>query len=164
MRAIAALMLAVALGAAAPPEEIDRDPVTLIAAIYQSYQDDAPLPFNFYSERLQALVDKDERETQEGMVGRIDWEVIVDGQDWRLSELKIESVSQSAARAQIRATFKNFGEPRDILFDLVLEEGGWRIDEIQRTLRPRWIMSKILNDDPGAFPDAAHAATPEKWR
>lgn len=168
MRLVMALILAVALGAAAPPKEVDDDPASLIAAIYKTYADIAPgeegmpgLP-GIYSKRLQALLDKDARETQDGMVGRIDWDVFVDGQDWQLSELKIEPVSLDAAKAQIRASFKNFGEPKNMLFDLVREEGGWRIDEIAATLPPRWIMSKILADDPGAFPDAAPEATPEK--
>ena len=55
---------------------------------------------------------------------------------------------------EVRATFKNFDEPRDILYTLVLENGHWRIDDIQETLKPRWTMSKILLDAPDAFPDA----------
>lgn len=70
------------------------------------------------------------------MVGRIDWDVFVDGQDWKLSDLKITPVSQSATQADIRATFTNFGDPRDILISLVLEDGHWRIDEVQDTLKP----------------------------
>ena len=104
----------------------------------------------FYSSRLQNLIDKDEKETPEGMVGRIDWDVFVDGQDWKLTELKI-----------VRATFKNFGEPRDILISLVLEDGHWRIDEIQETLKPRWTMSKVLLDAPDAFPDAPPDDAPD---
>jgi hypothetical protein len=35
-----------------------------------------------------------------------------------------------------------------------LREGGrWRIDEIEKTLKPRWVMSKILSDALDAFPD-----------
>ena len=41
-----------------------------------------------------------------------------------------------------------------MLFDLVLEDGHWRIDDIEKTLKPRWTMSKILTDEPHAFPDA----------
>lgn len=37
------------------------------------------------------------------MVGRIDWDVFIDGQDWQLSELKIVLVSKSAAHAVLRA-------------------------------------------------------------
>jgi uncharacterized protein DUF3828 len=147
------LAAGMARAAAAP----DSDPVSLIKAIYATYLDknnDNPGMPHIYSKRLQALIDKDEKETPEGMVGRIDWDVFVDGQDWGLTELKIAEVSRSVDKAQVRATFKNFGEPSNMLFDLVREEGGWRVDDIEKTLKPRWTMSKILLDAPDAFPDA----------
>ena len=155
IRLLLALILAVAVGAASPPKAIDSDPVTLIAAIYRTYVDNTALLTDIYGKRLQALIDKDVWETPEGMVGRIDWDVFVDGQDFALSELKIVPVSQDASKAQVRATFVNMGEQKNMLIDLVLENGHWRIDEIEATLPPRWIMSKILADDPAAFPDAA---------
>jgi hypothetical protein len=49
--------------------------------------------------------------------------VFVDGQDWQLSELKIAPVSRAATQAEVRASFKNFGEPRDLHCTLVLEDG-----------------------------------------
>ena len=159
MRRLCLILIAIALGAAAPLGDADSDPEALITAIYQTYTDIAPgedgLPnvVGVYSERLQALIDKDQKETPEGEVGRIDWDLFVDGQDWELTELKIVPVSQSATQAEVRATFKNFGEPRDILYTLVPEDGHWRIDDIRETLKPRWTMSKILLDAPDAFPD-----------
>src|SRR6185437_5037401 len=160
LSSVVLVFLAIALGAASPPAEVDGDPLALLTAIYKTYTDMGPgedgvpgLP-GVYSKRLQVLIDKDEKETPEGDVGRIDWDLFVDGQDWQLSELKIVPVSQEAAQAEVRATFKNFDEPRDILYTLVLENGHWRIDDIQETLKPRWTMSKILLDAPDAFPDA----------
>jgi hypothetical protein len=47
-------------------------------------------------------VGKDAKETPNGNVGRIDWEVFVDAQDTQL-ELKIVLVSKSAMAAQVRA-------------------------------------------------------------
>jgi hypothetical protein len=161
MRLALAFVVAMGLGAGPAWAQVDRDPVALITALYKTYQENTPalggsaepgLP-HIYSPRLQALIDKDQKETPEGMVGRIDWDVIVDGQDWQLSALKIALVSKSATRAEVRATFKNFDTPNNMLFDLVLEGGHWRIDDIQKTLKPRWIMSKILMDAPDAFPD-----------
>ena len=167
MRIVLAVVLAFALGAAAPSPQVDGDPVTLIAALYRTYQDIGPgedgmpgIP-NVYSKRLQALIDKDAKETPEGMVGRIDWDVVVDGQDWQLTELKISQVSRSETAAQVRARFKNFGHQSDMLFELVLEGGHWRIDDIEKTLSPRWTMSKILMDAADAFPDAKPEGTPE---
>jgi len=161
MGIVLAFLLGLALAGTASAKPIDSDPVTLITAIYKTYETDkAGLP-HVYSKRLQALIDKDDKETPEGMVGRIDWDVFIDGQDWKLTDLKITPVSQTATQAKVRATFKNFDRPSDMLFDLVLEDGRWRIDDITKTLKPRWTMSKILTDAPDAFPDAE---PDKKWR
>jgi hypothetical protein len=85
--------IAAPVGAASPPKAIDSDPVSLITAIYETYLDNTELLTDIYSKRLQALLDKDAQETPEGMVGRIDWDVFVDGQDFTLKELKIVPVS-----------------------------------------------------------------------
>jgi hypothetical protein len=160
MRIVVLALLAVVLSAASPPAGVDGDPVALLTAIYKTYtdigpgEDGVPELSGVYSKRLQALIDKDEKETPEGDVGRIDWNLFVDGQDWQLTELKIVPALKEATRAEVRATFNNFGEPRDILYTLVLENGHWRIDDIQETLKPRWTMSKILLNAPDAFPDA----------
>ncbi len=153
-RSLAAIVAALCMLPATARAQADADPVSLIEAIYQTYQDNK-LPLTaIYSRRLQALIDQDDKETPEGMVGRIDWDVFINGQAWELSELKIVPVSQSATQAQVRATFKNFDKPSDMLFDLIVEDGHWRIDDVEKTLRPRWTMSKILSDAPDAFPDA----------
>jgi hypothetical protein len=159
MRIVVLVLLAIALGAASPLGDADSDPEALITAIYQTYtdiapgEDGTPNVEGVYSERLQALIDKDQKETPEGEFGRMDWDPFVDGQDWQLTELKIAPVSKEATQAEVRATFKNFGVPRDLRYTLVLEDGHWRIDDIQETLKPRWTMSKILLDAPDTFPD-----------
>jgi hypothetical protein len=155
MRIVLTLLLALGLASStARAAAFDSDPVSLIKAIYKTYEEDKAQPKHIYSKRLQALIDKDEKETPEGMVGRIDWDVFVDGQDWKLTELKITLISKSAEIAQVRAMFKNFGAPSNMLFDLVREDGRWRVDDVTKTLPPRWTMSKILLDAPDAFPDA----------
>jgi Protein of unknown function (DUF3828) len=155
MRIVLSLLLVLGLGlGAARAAAFDSDPVSLIKAIYKTYEEDKPQPKHIYSKRLQALIDKDEKETSEGEVGRIDWDVFVDGQDWKLTELAITLVSKSADTAQVRATFKNFDQSSNMLFDLVRENGRWRVDDVTKTLPPRWTMSKILLDAPDAFPDA----------
>ena len=98
MRRLCLILIAIALGAASPLGDADSDPESLITAIYQTYTDIAPgeegVPNveGVYSKRLQALLDKDAKETPEGEVGRIDWDLFVDGQDWQLTELKIAPV------------------------------------------------------------------------
>lgn len=130
-----------------------------IVAIYKSYQSspaNGPDLGKVYSARLQALIDADAKATPEGEVGKIDWDVFVDGQDWEISELKIALVEEKGDRANVSASFLNLGEPREMLFDLVREGGQWKVDDVQ-SLKPggRWTMSKILTGAPDAFPDEA---------
>lgn len=169
-RAVALLlMLLLALGAPAAVAEdgsapaakaqSEGGPVAVVVAIYKTYTDnqhDDPGPAGIpdvYSKRLQALIDQDEAETPAGEVGRMDWDPFVDGQDWEVTGLKISQVYQSGGEARVRAVFANFREPRNIVFNLVREDGKWRIDDIAETLKPRWTMSKILTDAPDALPD-----------
>jgi len=167
MRRAVALLLLLMLGAPAAVAEDGSEPaaktesgaVAVVAAIYKTYTDnhhDDPGPAGIagvYSKRLQALIDKDEAETPAGEVGRMDWDPFVDGQDWEVTGLKISQIYQSGGEARVRAVFANFGEPRNIIFNLVREDGKWRIDDIAETLKPRWTMSKILTDAPDALPD-----------
>lgn len=167
MRRAVALLLLLVLGAPAAVAEDESEPaaktesgaVAVVAAIYKTYTDnqhDDPGPAGIagvYSKRLQALIDKDEAETPAGEVGRMDWDPFVDGQDWEVTGLKISQIYQSGGEARVRAVFANFGEPRNIIFNLVREDGQWRIDDIAETLKPRWTMSKILTDAPDALPD-----------
>jgi hypothetical protein len=153
MRVILAFIFSLALAGAACATAVDSDPVTLITAIYKTYETDkAGIP-HVYSKRLQALIDKDAKETPDDEVGSIDWDVFIDGQDWKLTDLNISREAQTDTQAKVRATFKNFDKPSDMLFALVLEDGRWRIDDIEKTLKPRWTMSKILTGAPDAFPD-----------
>ena len=122
------------------------DPVDAIAAIYKAYQttpDTAPDIGAVYSSRLQQLLDADRKTTPEGEVGKIDWDVFVDGQECKLSELNVTLVSEAADHAQVSAKFNNFAEPKQILFDLVREDGRWLVDDVQSTTKGgRWTMSK----------------------
>ena len=98
MRIAPCLVLAFALVGASPAPRADGDPVSLIAAVYASYEKGGPELSDLLQQSPPEPDRQDEKETPEGMVGRIDWDVFVDGQDWRRTELKI-----------VRATFKNFG-------------------------------------------------------
>lgn len=162
IRTLLALLIALVLLPASAGAAPDNDPLALIKAIYATYETDNPGLDHVYSNRLQALLDKDAKETPEGMVGRIDWDVFVNGQDWKLSDVNIALVSKTGDRAQVRAIFKNFDNANDMLFDLVRENGAWRIEDVQNTLPPRWTMSKILTDAPNSFPDEKADDTPER--
>ena len=149
--------LILVFSAATAQAQDDTDPVKLITSIYQTYRRGNQQPGfpHVYSDRLQALVDADAKNTPAGDSGKIDWDVFVDGNDWGVSKLKVTLVRRSALRAQVQARFDNLKQPHTMIFDLVREKSGWRIDDISSLQKgARWTMSKILLDAPDAFPDA----------
>lgn len=169
MRFAAGLALLLALGAVtacgqdeeegqAKPEP-PSEAVVFVSKVYEPYMDDKdadpvqPEGSEIYSKRLRALLDKDAADTPEGEVGRLDFDPIVDGQDWEIGGLTLKEVYRSGGEARVRTDFANFGKPRSLLFSLVREDGAWRIDDIAETLPPRWTFSKILTRAPDAFPD-----------
>jgi hypothetical protein len=151
-----ALILIFALCSAFAQAQDASDPLALITDIYKSYtaENDLPGYSNVYCKRLEALIDADLKAQEPGDSGSIDWDVFVNGNDWQVSKLAITLVSKSATRAQVRASFFNFKEQQDQLFDLIIEDGRWVIDDVRATQKGnRWTMSKILTHAPNAFPD-----------
>jgi Protein of unknown function (DUF3828) len=157
MRAIAlvvAFVLVLAAGSA--HAETAGDPARAIGDVYQAYQaaqanHDVPKLRGVYSRRLKRLLDADH---PKGEIGRLDFDFFVDGQDFEITNLHITPVSQSAAKAQVRAAFDNLGRASDLLFDMVHEGGHWVVDDVRSTSpKRRWTLSKILKGAPDAFPD-----------
>ena len=153
------LMMLLLAGPFAAHAKDARDPGALIQSIYKSYMGKPGSPdvdsVNIYSRRLKALLDADEKAAQ-GEVGALEFDVFVDGQDWKLTKLKIALLSNSGAQAKVRVTFNNFKTPEEIIFDLVEENDQWHIDEVSSMKKGRrWVLSKILSRAPDAFPDEA---------
>lgn len=153
-----ALMLAFALSIAAAQAQTAgfSDPVALITAIYKTYGSGAEMPGlpGVYSRRLQGLIDADVKATPIGEVGKLDFDVFIAGNDWKLAKLKVMQVTRTETRAQVKANFTNNRRPQEIVFDLVFESDRWLIDEVRSTTpKARWTMSKVLTGAKDAFPD-----------
>lgn len=102
-----------------------------------------------YSKGLKALVAADAARTPKGDVGAVDWDVFVNGQDYKLSELIIDDAVISGDKATEAVSFKNFDETQSIQFYLVKQKDGWKIDDIE-SLTPgaTWRLSELLTADP----------------
>jgi len=109
-------------------------PKALLQALYAPYSvkdfdwgsfDEAGLR----SKALNALFDKDLKEAN-GDVGRLDFDPYVDGQDYEITGLKIGAPTVNGDKATIEVTFKNMDMEEDMVFALVKEGGGWRIDDV----------------------------------
>ena len=57
--------------------------------------------------------------------------MFVQDQDFELTELKFTTQVDDRKQAKVRASFKNFGEDKVVVFDLIRGEAGWMIDEMR---------------------------------
>ena len=60
-----------------------------------------------------------------------DADFLIDGQDFKITDVRTRVVSDSAERAEVEATFKNFGKTVKRVFILRSEDGRWLIDDIR---------------------------------
>jgi hypothetical protein len=128
----AGLFLAFTGLAAAQPFDT---PEGLIEAFYAPYfsQEFAEDDEILRSAALQALYDADAEATPEGEIGALSFDPYISGQDWDLSDFEIGAAEIAGETATLEVSFENFGEPSVLTYDLVVEDGGWRIDDVLAT-------------------------------
>jgi hypothetical protein len=113
------------------------DPKAVIEALYTPYRgsyDD----FNWrrwdetqlYSKGLNALFEADRVEAN-GEIGRIDFDPWINGQDYDVSALEIGDPEISGDTATVAVDFKNFDTEQNASVTLVLEDGKWKVDDIE---------------------------------
>lgn len=134
MRLVVALY---AVMAASPAFAEDyTKPEEVIAALYAPYMkpadqivySDLDNP-SLRSERLNLLYQADEREAGDG-IGRLDFDPYVNGQDFEITNLRIDEPYLAGGRAVVRVTFDNMATPQELGYLLIWEDHGWRIDDL----------------------------------
>ena len=108
------------------------EPSELLEAFYAPYfNGDFPEDeTQFRSAALQALYDDDAQNTPEGEMGALGFDPYIDGQDYELTDFEIGAPGIAGDFASADVTFKNFGQPHSLTFEMVREDGGWKIDDV----------------------------------
>ena len=107
---------------------------------------EASLRERYLSKRLcAALADMDKR-TPAGDVPNIDFDVVSDSQDPDVHDLKINTESESPEKAAVIADFKSHEDSeRTVLrYELVREDGAWKIDDVAASGKSHWRVSEII--------------------
>lgn len=129
-RLLASAVAFVSLSGLVAAQSFDT-PEALIEAVYVPYtsseyaEDDSV----YRSAALNALFDADAENTPEGEMGALEFNPYVDGQDYELTNLDMGAASIDGDTATVDVTFENFGEPVDLTYFLV-DEDGWKIDDL----------------------------------
>lgn len=130
------MLFAAALCVSAARADDATDAKGFLAGLFATYRDNTKPPAgsqHVYDSKLQALMDEDVR-LAHGEVPALDFDPLCQCQDYQklVAQLTVRSASPKAAT--IQAALRDLGmpgdKPRDAVFDLVKEDGAWRIHDI----------------------------------
>ena len=140
-------------GVEAPPEAAPgapiADPAAIIRPLYDRYMTPAAVT-TFPTLEEQAPWSDELRTQLIDMMARsaianepiLDFDPFTGAQDWQLSDLNVvtDGVVENS-HAVVRASFTNFGAAEEVVFDLVWQEGEWRVDNIRNAL---WDLRQVI--------------------
>ena len=126
------------------------DPAQTIAPLYERYRTD-PAVTTFPVLLEQAPWSADLRARLEAMVTRsraaeepiLDFDPFVNAQDWQLGSVSVTTDGVVAnSHATVRARFVNGTTEDEVVYDLIWEGGGWRVDNMRHT---GWDLRQIVS-------------------
>lgn len=151
-------VLAMALLLVAAPSWGQASPGDPAAFVKSLYREPAPLPDDessdeggteasgeeLYAPSLRALLEIDAQRD----MNYLDFDWVWGGQDLPdAKDLKIVVVKRTAETAQVRVTFLNYGERRERVIDLVVENGAWVIEDVFLKVPEKAWLSRILTEN-----------------
>jgi hypothetical protein len=138
-------MLAMLVAGQAAAEPLPADVVKKIyeqAAVFCNGEDVAP---TYTDKFMREVFDKPvaDRYLARLHKSQIDFDIFVDGQDCKLTNLVIEPLEATAATAVVRARFNNLGTARAIDFQFHQSTGAWMIADMRYRHRPFTLRSYL---------------------
>jgi len=127
-----------------------QEPEALIDYAYKPYStEDFPEdPFELFSTGLHALVDADATRTPAGEIGTIDFDPFINAQDYDGVAMRIDHMQTEGNQAVVDVSVENLGARQTLVFTLVRESDGWRIDDIESTTPGgEWRLSVLLAEN-----------------
>ncbi|HRE42658.1 MAG TPA: DUF3828 domain-containing protein, partial [Terricaulis sp.] len=95
-----------------------------------------------WSNSLRAVLEGLETRVIEEEAPILDFDPLIDAQDWQLSDVSAETESVTpASHASVRARFSNSGEARELTYDLIWEDDRWKVDNVRG---PEWDLRSIV--------------------
>lgn len=142
---------------APPATPVASDPAETIRPLYARYMTDpASTTFPALEEQApwsasmrQALLDMMAR-SQQANEPILDFDPFANAQDWQVTNVNVttDGVVENS-HAVVRASFQNGGAPQEVVYDLVWEDGGWRVDNMRSGGPPDgWDLRQIANSHP----------------
>lgn len=127
--------LTAAMLAACNPAPKAPGPEDTVRALYAPYAVEGGQPPNVaaapgLSPDLKAAIDRGIAYGNLLETPVIDYDPVVNAQDWKIGDVAIEVTDMSADAARIVAKFDNMGTPTEVPYDLRLIDGAWLVNNI----------------------------------
>lgn len=154
IRPLALALTLVLSGQAVVADELGEQ----VRALYRPYEkggDDTPAATDLIrpmaSKRLRALLDRDTACSRKNGVCNLDFDVIVNGQDFKITHVQVSSANPQGDKAAVLARFDNFDGKFETRYEFVRESGAWRLDDVEARAPAanRWRLSTILSPKRG---------------
>lgn len=120
-------------------QQLDQEPLRIVRQIYAPYianRTNVPgalaLLKPHAAPELRRLIDREDACVRRsgGGICALDYDVIVDGQDFEIRGLQVAAADARPGAMTARASFRNFGKPRVVDFSFALTAGEWRLTDI----------------------------------
>ena len=141
--ALTAGLMGAAAAAGAQVNAREPDPAVWLRQVYDLYHRaekskalDIPSSTELFAKRasksLAALFKRNDDCEAEGKgVCALDWDFVIDGQDWTLSNVKVGPIVAAGDKAAVTVTFRNFTTACVNVYSFVREDGQWKVDDIE---------------------------------
>lgn len=128
------------------PAAAAPDPAAVIRPLYDRYltqgaqfpefRDQAPWSADLWAQ-LEAMTARSEALNEP----ILDFDPLIDAQDYQLTNLNVATEALAeGSHATVRASFANAGRPTEVVYDMVWENDGWRVDNIRAS---NWDLRQI---------------------
>ncbi|HQZ13659.1 MAG TPA: DUF3828 domain-containing protein [Devosia sp.] len=128
------------------------NPKALIEFAYVPYlHEDQPFPDDpteIFSPTLKQLWDEMSAKSEASEVPILDFDPIIDAQDYDITDLVIADPVVNGDAAIVAVSFSNMGAPHELHFELIRRTDGWKIDDIESIGENGWRLSELLAADP----------------
>ena len=86
--------------------------------------------YKFFDQKLADLIWKDITQTPEGEVGHLDFDPLYNAQDTGITRFLIGKAVVNGDESTVLVSFRNFGQPTRIKFELHNGKQGWKIQNV----------------------------------
>ena len=86
--------------------------------------------YKFFDQTLADLIWKEITGTPEGEVGNLDFDPLYNAQDTKIANFQIGKPMVEADTSTVIVSFRNFGQPMTIKFEMNKSQEGWRIKNV----------------------------------